>query len=381
MNEHIASIVPCTSYDATQISAAMDELINSFNALDWVKSGMKVLIKANLVSALAPEKAATTHPALICELVKRLTFLGANVIIGDSPGGFFSVSALEHNYNVTGMVQAEKLGAKLNKDVSIRTVKLDGIVMKSLTYTSYLDDCDGIINFCKLKSHGMVGMSCAVKNMYGVIPGLIKPETHYLYPNIADFSNMLIDINEYFKPKLTLVDAIVGMEGNGPTAGTPKHIGALIGAKTGYVADLIAAEILGLNYMDVPTICASIERKLAPTSLNDISVYGNIKELKAADFDVSAPKGIRFLSGTKFLIAQNFIEACLANKPKLDSKKCIGCAKCASMCPAKAISMVKGKPEINRKKCIRCFCCQEFCPKAAMTVHRPLPVRILQHKG
>ncbi len=380
MNEYVAGIVPCASYAEAQVSAAMDELLNSFNALDWVKGGMKILIKANLVSALAPEKAATTHPALICELVKRLTFLGANVVIGDSPGGFFTVSALEHNYNVTGMVQAEKLGAKLNKDVSIRTIKLDGVSMKSLTYTSYIDECDGIINFCKLKSHGMVGMSCGVKNLYGVIPGLIKPETHYLYPNINDFSDMLIDINEHFKPELTLVDAVVGMEGNGPTAGVPKHIGALIGARTGYVADLIAAKVLGLNHMDVPTIRAAINRNLIPNSLDDVCVYGNLEKLKAVNFDVSAPKGIKFLSGTKFLIAQNFIEACLANKPKLESKKCVGCAKCASLCPAKAITMVKGKPSINRKKCIRCFCCQEFCPKAAMTVHRPLPVRILQHK-
>ena len=195
-----------------------------------------------------------------------------------------------------------------------------------------------------------------------------------------DFANMLVDINEHFKPRLTLVDAVVGMEGNGPTAGTPKKIGVLIAARTTHAADLVAARIIGLDPMDVPTIRAGIERKLIPADYRELPVCGSVEALSVRDFDVSAPKGVKFLGGTKFLITQRFIESCFTNKPMPKKKLCIGCRKCAGLCPAHAITMVKCKPHIDRKKCIRCFCCQEFCPKAAMVVHRPLVARLLQRK-
>ncbi len=337
-----------------------------------------MLIKANLVSAMRPDQAATTHPSLVCDLVKRLIGLGASVVIGDSPGGFFTVAALNHVYNATGMVSAEELGAELNRNIGVSTININGKVMRSLTYTSYIDDCDAIIDFCKLKSHGMVGMSGAVKNLYGVIPGLLKPETHYLYPNMNDFADMLVDINEHFKPVLTIVDAVVGMEGNGPTAGTPKKIGVLIAARSSFAADLIAAQIIGLDPLEIPTIRASIDRGHIPANYHELAVCGNVEALKIDDFKASIPKSVKFLGETHFLIAQRFIEACLANRPMPKKNLCVGCKKCANLCPAKAIKMVKGKPHIDRKKCIRCFCCQEFCPKAAMVVHRPLIMRLLQ---
>ena len=91
-----------------------------------------------------------------------------------------------------------------------------------------MQNADYIIDFCKLKTHGMVGLSCAVKNMFGCVPGTNKPEYHYRFPGEADFSDMLIDLNEYAKPVLSIVDAVVGMEGNGPTNGTPRFVGAVI---------------------------------------------------------------------------------------------------------------------------------------------------------
>ena len=381
MGKYNASVVSCLDYGKATVAAAMDAAISAIDGLDWVKPGMRILIKANLVSAMKPEEAATTHPALICELVKRLTTLGAKAVIGDSPGGFFTVAALNHNYNTTEMTRAEELGAELNRNVASKTVEIDGVAMKSLTYTSYIDDCDAMIDFCKLKSHGMVGMSAAIKNLYGVIPGLLKPETHYIYPGMELFSNMLVDINEYFKPKLTLVDAVIGMEGNGPTAGTPKKLGFLIASKTTYAADLLAAKLVGLDPPSVPTLKAAMERGLVPKDINELSVCGNIELLSTEDFDIRPPKTVKFLGGTKFLVTQKFLEACFTNTPHLKKKKCVSCKKCFNICPAHAITMVKAKPRIDRKKCIRCFCCQEFCPKAAMIVHRPIVARILQRKS
>ncbi len=380
MNKYLVSAVPCKGYEQQAVASAMDAALSAIGGLDWVRSGMRVLIKANLVSALKPNRAATTHPMLVCELTKRLMELGAQVVIGDSPGGFFTVAALNKVYNATEMTLAESLGAELNRNTDSHTVSIDGKIMHSLTYTSYIDKCDAIIDFCKLKSHGMVGMSGAVKNLYGVIPGLLKPETHYIYPDMDDFANMLVDINEHFKPVLTLVDAVVGMEGNGPTAGKPRTIGALIASRSSYAADLIAAHIIGLEPMSVPTIRASIERGLIPSTYKEIPVFGDIETLRIKDFDVSAPKTVKFLGGQKHKLIQKFLEGCFTNTPRLKQSLCVGCRKCADICPAHAIEMRNNKPHIHRKKCIRCFCCQEFCPKAAMIVHRPFVAKMLQRK-
>ncbi|MBO6061240.1 MAG: DUF362 domain-containing protein, partial [Clostridia bacterium] len=218
--EYSCAVIPCADY--AEAETALSRAISAIGGLDFVEPGMRIVIKANLVTALPPSACATTHPALVTALVKMLLSRGALVTVGDSPGGIFSEATLEHVYRVTGMTEAEAAGAKLNRNIASHQAEINGKVMRRLTYTDYLDECDAIIDFAKLKAHGMVGMSGAVKNMYGVIPGLIKPETHYLYPDVNDFADMLIDINEHFKPRLALIDAVDGMEGNGPTAGTPR---------------------------------------------------------------------------------------------------------------------------------------------------------------
>lgn len=214
------SIVPCKSYDAEECRTALTQVLAPFGGLDWVKEGMHIVIKVNLVSAMKPEQAATTHPMLLCELTKMLRERGASVLLGDSPGGLYTAAHLNHVYDVSGMHDCEAAGAELNQDFSQSDASFpEAVCAKKFTYTAYLDRADAIIDFCKLKTHGMMGMTSAVKNYFGVIPGTMKPEYHYKYPQISDFSNMLIDLSTYFKPRLCICDAIVGMEGNGPTQG------------------------------------------------------------------------------------------------------------------------------------------------------------------
>ncbi|MBO4848950.1 MAG: DUF362 domain-containing protein [Clostridia bacterium] len=375
--QYTCAIVPCADYG--QADAALARALNAIGGLGFITPGTRVVIKANLVAAMKPEACATTHPALVTALTKMLVERGASVTVGDSPGGFFTPAALAANYAATGMTLAEKAGAKLNRNVAYHRAQIDGAVMRELVYTDYLDDCDMIIDFAKLKSHGMVGMSAAVKNMYGVIPGLIKPETHYLYPDVRDFADMLVDINEYFKPRLSIIDAVDGMEGNGPTAGTPRHIGAVIAALTPYEADAVAARLIGLDPAGVPTLEAAKRRGLCSGDIDGIALYGDVDSIALSDFKTVPRKSISFYKGT---LVGRFVESALVQKPMPIKKKCVACGKCVNICPAKAISFVTrggGKyPRIDRRKCIRCFCCQEFCPKAAMVVHRTLIARVLQ---
>lgn len=376
MENYDVAVVRCKTYNVEAVKPALEEAVNAVNGLDFVKSGMKIIIKPNLVSFKKPDAAATTHPALLEALVEMLLARGADVTIGDSPGGPHSLPLLNRVYAATGMDRVEKLGAKLNRNMNEKTVDFpEGKVLKNFTYTEYLDEADAIIDFCKLKSHGMLGMSAAVKNLFGTIPGLKKPEVHYKFQNDAEFADMLVDLNEYFKPRLAICDAVVGMEGNGPTAGTPRQIGAIIASKSTYYADVVGAELIGMNIDGLPTLQAAYERGFAPASSKNLRVYGDIRALTVDDFKAPPVRGLSFMRKGNVL---HFIsKAALEHKPTLKKRLCVGCGECARMCPAKAIEMKNKKPHINREKCIRCFCCQEFCPRAAMVAHRPLAAKVL----
>lgn len=376
MENYDVAVVRCKTYNVEAVKPALEEAVNAVNGLDFVMPGMKIIIKPNLVSFKKPDAAATTHPALLEALVEMLLARGADVTIGDSPGGPHSLPLLNRVYAATGMDRLEKLGAKLNRNMNEKTVDFpEGKVLKNFTYTEYLDEADAIIDFCKLKSHGMLGMSAAVKNLFGTIPGLKKPEVHYKFQNDAEFADMLVDLNEYFKPRLAICDAVVGMEGNGPTAGTPRQIGAIIASKSTYYADVVGAELIGMNIDGLPTLQAAYERGFAPASSKNLRVYGDIRALTVDDFKAPPVRGLSFMRKGNVL---HFIsKAALEHKPTLKKRLCVGCGECARMCPAKAIEMKNKNPHINREKCIRCFCCQEFCPRAAMVAHRPLAAKVL----
>lgn len=377
------SITKCEDYSEENVNRALQAVLEPLGGLSWVKEGMTVGIKANLVTYFHPDKAATTHPSLLCALVRMLKERGAQVILGDSPGGLYNSVYVNRIYAATGMKQAEAAGAKLNQDFSQKDAHFpEAAIAKDFTYTAWLDQVDAIINFCKLKTHGMMGMSAATKNMFGVIPGTMKPEYHYRFPNISNFSDMIVDLNEYFKTKLSIVDAVIGMEGNGPTAGTPRKIGALAASESSYALDLLCAKLIGIDAAQVPTLQAAIDRGLVPASLSGLDIIGNWQDFCISDYHlVTGSKSLQFSKESKTLIGKltaGFIQGALASKPNVVKKECIGCRECERICPAKAIVMVDKKPKINRKQCIRCFCCQEFCPKGAMKVKRTLIAKILE---
>ncbi|MBO5143527.1 MAG: DUF362 domain-containing protein [Clostridia bacterium] len=375
--EYEVGIVKCEDYSEEKVKKAFDELLPLIGGLDWVTKGMKIAIKANLVTFMKPEEAATTHPSLLIELIKRLIEKGAEVVVGDSPGGPYNSLYLNRVYAATGMNELKKYGAKLNQNFEQETAKFpEAVAAKEFPYTAYLKEADAVINFCKLKSHGMMGMSAATKNLFGIIPGTIKPEFHYRFPKYEDFANMLIDLNEYIKPRLCIVDAVVGMEGNGPTAGVPKQIGAVLASTNPYKLDYVCAKIIGMEKENVPTLEESFKRGMIPEKVEEIKCNANVDEFIIQDFDTrKVHKRLSFDDSSKLFgrLAKKF----LRSVPKLKADECIGCGKCAEVCPAKAITIENKKAKIDKSKCITCFCCQEFCPKGAMKVKRPIVAKIL----
>lgn len=370
------AVTACKEYTPNEARRAIAEALGATGGLELIKSGMKVVIKANLVSGKHPDTATTTHPVLLAALTEIIRDRGASVIVGDSPGGLFTASWLGKIYKATGLDMCVEAGASLNDDFTHSNGDCGGKVLHEFTYTSYLNDADLIIDFAKLKTHGMMVMSGAVKNMFGAIPGAMKPEYHSRFPTVESFADMLIDIYEYFLPRISLIDAVWGMEGNGPTCGSPRYVGALIASQNGHLADMAAAHIMGIDLEKLPLHAMALKRGLCPEDLSHTDIYGDIDGFVVKDYDLICdassdfglvvPRPLAWLSDKVFRI-----------RPQLSGNKCVGCSLCANTCPRGAITMKKGKPDFDYSKCIRCFCCQEFCPKGALRVHRTLIARLI----
>ena len=375
-------IVPCADYSEAAAWTALEQALAPLGGLDWVSTGMKIAIKVNLVSAARPEQAATTHPSLVCALVRMLASRGADVVVGDSPGGLYSAAHVNRVYAAAGMKAVEQCGGRLNQDFTEREASFpQGKVCRRFQYTAWLDGADAVIDFCKLKTHGMMAMTSGAKNMFGAIPGTRKPEYHFRCSDPRDFARTIVDLDEYFKPRLTIVDAVVCMEGNGPGSGTPRHMGALVAGESPHKVDLLCAKLIGLKREEVPTLEAALERGLIPPSAEELTVEGDPAAFAIPDFQLITTGNSHLFRGDGknplIRLKGAAMEKLLSQRPQLDPSKCVGCGVCKGVCPADAISMVKGKPRIRRKKCIRCFCCQEFCPESAMRVRRTAVARLL----
>ena len=383
MNPNLVSVAPCADYAPETCEAALRTVLEPLGGLDWVSPGMRIAIKANLVTGAKPEKAVTTHPTLLAALTRLLKARGASVVIGDSPGNLYNAAVLNRVYALSGLAEAENAGAELNRDFSEKEgFSADAVQAKRFTYTGWLDSADAIINFCKLKSHGMMTLSAAAKNLFGTIPGTMKPEYHYRFPNPNDFADMIVDLDEYFRPVLNLCDAVTAMEGNGPTQGTPKHVGALLASKNPHCLDVLAASIIGLDPKEVPTIAAANRRALCPDCAEALEIAGDWTAFVQDDFELIRNRNsLLFVGGDNIFgkTIRGAMNLCLESKPKVRKSACVGCGKCRDICPAHTISIKNKKAVIDRRHCIKCFCCQEFCPVGAMRVHRSPVARVLTH--
>ncbi len=374
--------VPCSDYSEENIDAAMEAVLAPLDALAKIKQGMKIAIKANLVSFMKPQSAATTHPALLCKLVKMLVKRGAEVTVGDSPGGLYNKVYVGRVYAATGVHAVEEVGGSLNWNFDQSSEHFEqGLVAKDFQYTAYLKDFDAVIDFCKLKTHGMMAFSGAAKNMFGVIPGTLKPEYHFHYPKVMDFANMIVDLDEFVKPVLSIIDGIVGMEGNGPTMGSPRKIGVIGASFSPHKLDLASAHLIGLTKENVPTLQAAFERGLIPADVKELNVHGDMDSCVVEDFKrIENYNSINFKNELPGVLGKMFggiVDKALCSYPVVSNEMCIGCAKCEQICPAKAITLENNHPKFDRAVCIHCFCCQEFCPKGALNVKRPIVARLL----
>lgn len=369
----IESIVRCENYDQDALNAAVERHFAALHADALLRPGMRVVIKPNLVGARRPETAATTHPNLVRAVAVWLRRRGVrNILICDSPGGLYAVSPLQTVYAATGMKALSDVAA-LNADVSYQTVKAaHGGAIPSFNIVTPIAQADLLINIAKLKTHAMTLLSAGIKNLFGCVPGLQKPELHYRHPDIEDFSNMLVTLARTVAPALTLIDAIDAMEGDGPTGGTVRHLGLTLAARDLFTQDWFACSLIGID----PERVVMLRRAKALGLIDErVEIVGDQPVYAEPPFKQPRATGVDFTGHLPEPLGRPLravLGGLLKPYPKLDASKCVGCGKCAESCPPKIIVIANRKAHFTRKGCISCFCCQEMCPARAIGVRRSL---------
>lgn len=385
LDRNAVAIAPCEEYDEDKVAAILRTHFSEFGLDQAFFSGKNVVIKPNLVIRKAPEAAATTHPAMLAALLKVLSEMSVTPTIAESPGGVYDHQRLKNIYRTCGIAEpCERFGAMLNDDTEAVFVPFaEGKRVKRFHIIKPIADADIIFDLCKLKSHSLTKMSAAVKNFFGVIPGIEKFEMHATFPDYGDFGEMICDLCALLcetKEVIAITDAIIGMEGDGPTAGTPRKIGAVLTSRNPFASDLAAEKILGFTGT-VPLVKEAISRGLCPEKAEDLEFFGmRPEEIALSDFKEPETAKSRSTSALSFF-SQGKIGRLFMPKPVPILEKCRGCGECVASCPQKTITLVakngKKKAEIHHSACIRCYCCQELCPFEAIRVKKNLLIRMI----
>ena len=364
-------LAQCPDYGQS-LEEKIERAFDALQVWDKIRPGMRVVLKPNLVMSSKPEQAIITHPAFTAAVGKCVQKAGGRVVIAESPGGPYTPAAMKAMFRATGYRDmAEACGFTLYTDCKSREVTLPQAKRcRELSVVEPFLDRDYLIDLPKLKTHSMVGFSGAVKNLFGTVPGLQKPELHCRFPEREPFSEMLCDLCHFLGPDLSLMDGIWAMEGNGPTGGQRRDLHVIAGSESPWALDVAAASLVGLEPEKITMLREGHERGYGPLDLSELELVGDPMEtLLVPDFLKAQASSTDFIDRLpKFL--RPAAKKLATPYPRIDKKRCVGCGKCAESCPQHTISLRDGKAVIRYQNCIRCFCCHEMCPKHVVQIKR-----------
>jgi len=380
-------VVRCADYE--HAGEKLSELFNMMGGIGpFVKPGESIVLKVNLLRPAAPEEVVSTHPAVVAAIGQMTKDHGAIPLIVDSPGaGYrYNEKVLAKTYRISGMYQAaEKAGieVEVNLDTSHEIVSFpEGKLIRRFEIITPLLRSDGVFNLCKMKTHTFMHMTGAVKNNFGAIAGLTKAGYHGKLRDTGRFAGMLLDLADFVSPRISIMDAVLAMEGEGPSAGSARQVGLFLASTSPLALDVVAGEIMGLSREKNPVLVEAEKRGLQPNRLEEVEVIGaEIEELTIPDFDLPATiYGGSGVGGEPLWVRmlEPLFKHSLSVKPQIIKAKCVACGACSEACPMKVITLVDGRhAQIDYKSCIRCYCCHEMCPEKAIELHEGILHRVL----
>lgn len=378
------ALLRCEEYDVDLIEKKLREGFDLLGGDEFLKElipyNCKVLLKPNMLSVEKPGSPVITHYAVFEAVIRIIKDYSNNISFGDSPGFGDEKKAAEKS----GLLEvANRYGVKHVSFLDEVHVKLDNsLLCKSWNVARVAYEADVLITLPKLKTHAMAYFTGAIKNQFGCVPGAQKATWHTRMPNANNFCKMLLDLNTVVKTSFAILDGIVAMEGNGPKSGTPKKMDTIIMGKSISAVDSIAVRLIGYdNPLDTPVLKEVYESGWGTVLEKDIEILGEkFKNMKPKSFKLCRTGGDFYFINPK---VNKFLENMLAPNPTLIESKCIGCKRCAEVCPekGKVISFVDkngvSKPVWNMKNCIRCFCCQELCPVGSIETKHAVLGKVL----
>ena len=326
-------------------------------------AGRSVLLKPNILGAAPPERHVTTHPSLVRAAIRALKRRGArSIMVGDN-SGMMAYGSNEDAARTAGILAAAgdyyvNLGAE-----SVRTAVRSAFAAELAFSRRVLDD-EVLISLPKMKTHVATGITGAVKNSFGHLVGAEKTRLHRAARGPEHFAQAVVDVFQVRRPDLVILDAVVAMEGQGPSGGRPRPVGKVLASSSAVALDTVMAAMMGLEPRQVPMLRIAEERGLGPTDLGEIALEGPMEVVPR--FKIPA---IGMGLGALF---SRIGATVLVPWPEVKYDRCVQCGSCVQACPVEAVALGHRGPVIDYGRCIRCFCCHEMCRYEAMDLGRRL---------
>ena len=366
----MVSVVACEAHDPDAIRQSVLAALAPLGGIRrFVRPGMKVLLKPNLVSDADLERAVTTHPSVIRAVAELVQEAGGAVQIGDSPGGPARYNQRVWSRSGVAAV-ADQTGACL--------VPFDTPVWKCLNGSDYFIalaamEADLVINLPKLKTHLFALYTGGVKNLCGVVPGTRKRDLHLRAPGIADFSRILVDLFDLIQPGLTILDGVMGLEGNGPgVGGIPRPYRCIAASADAVALDAVIAQALGYRTNEVLHLGQASARGLGVSDPHKVHVVGDRRALDFGRVDLPKTRWYFCMPSWVGTPLCRMVQV----RPRVLASSCVGCGRCVEVCPSGAIEAGR-PPFFDLAACIGCLCCAEICPQGAIEPQRNLLARLV----
>ena len=358
-------IVRCADY-ANALAPAFRRLLAESSLLDpQAMAGRRVLVKPNLLTDRTPDQAVTTHPAFLRLVIRHLKSAGANVAVGDSPASAANIRAVLERTGVGAVCEEEDVPFVSFEQEGVRACSVGGF---DFAIARPVAEADMIVSLPKVKSHSLTKLTAAVKNLYGAVPGYDKTTLHRLHPRPNDFGRLVQAIWRVLPPTVSLADAVVGMEGQGPANGRPVHLGFLAASADPFALDIALCDMLHIKPTSVPYLMGMVDLH-APELAGDPVDVASFEVPVGSHLLSLVPKGLMRLAARVLWV-----------RPKIDAGRCVNCGRCLKACPVNALARPDarglGTPVLKRQSCIGCACCHEVCPQGAIRMTQSPALRL-----